>query len=132
MLGSVKNKTILHYTRHLYILLNQKGFYSLQKSWILSRPSVTTTCPRSSYPFHIVSYYINWVATSWTYSVRIFSMLCLVTFSCWQGHYRVDLDLVVFCYVIIFKEGNLMSGPHYYFAALSSKNQFISGRATNM
>ena len=28
-------------------------------------------CPRSSDPFHIVSYYINWVTTSWTYSTRL-------------------------------------------------------------
>ena len=28
-----------------------------------------TVCPRSSDPFYIVSYYIKWVATSWTYSI---------------------------------------------------------------
>ena len=27
-----------------------------------------TVCPGSSDPFHIVSYYIKWVTTSWTYS----------------------------------------------------------------
>ena len=27
-----------------------------------------TVCPRSSDPFYIVYYYINWVTTSWTYS----------------------------------------------------------------
>ena len=27
-----------------------------------------TVCPRSNYQFYIVSYYINWVSTSWTYS----------------------------------------------------------------
>ena len=27
-----------------------------------------TVCPRSRYPFYIVSYYINWVTTFWTHS----------------------------------------------------------------
>ena len=27
-----------------------------------------TACPKSSNPFHTVSYYIEWVTTSWTYS----------------------------------------------------------------
>ena len=26
-----------------------------------------TVCPRSSDPFYIVTYYIKWVTTSWTY-----------------------------------------------------------------
>ena len=30
---------------------------------------VNTVCPRSSDPFHIVSYIIKWVTTSWTYSI---------------------------------------------------------------
>ena len=29
----------------------------------------TTVCPRSSDPFFIVSYYIKWITTSWTYSM---------------------------------------------------------------
>ena len=29
---------------------------------------IHTVCPRSSDPFYIVSYYIIWVTTSWTYS----------------------------------------------------------------
>ena len=29
----------------------------------------TTRCPRSCDPFYIVSYYIKWVTTSWTYSM---------------------------------------------------------------
>ena len=27
-----------------------------------------TVCPRSTDPFYIVTYYIEWVTTSWTYS----------------------------------------------------------------
>ena len=30
--------------------------------------NISTVCPRSSDPFNIVPYYINWVTTSWTYS----------------------------------------------------------------
>ena len=28
-----------------------------------------TVCPRSSDPFYVVTYYIKWVTTSWTYSI---------------------------------------------------------------
>ena len=28
-----------------------------------------TVCPRSSDPFYVVTYYINWVTTSWKYTV---------------------------------------------------------------
>ena len=34
----------------------------------LSAAVICTVCPRSTYPFHIASYYIKWVTTSWTYS----------------------------------------------------------------
>ena len=30
-----------------------------------------TVCPRSSYPFYVVSYYIKWVTTSWTDSMTV-------------------------------------------------------------
>ena len=30
-----------------------------------------TVCPGSSYPFYIVSYFIKWVTTSWTYGIYI-------------------------------------------------------------
>ena len=29
---------------------------------------IMTVCPRSRDPFYIVSYYIKWVTTSWTFS----------------------------------------------------------------
>ena len=28
-----------------------------------------TVCPGSSDPFYVVTYYIKWVTTSWTYSI---------------------------------------------------------------
>ena len=28
--------------------------------------TIYTVCPRSSYPFDVVTYYIKWVTTSWT------------------------------------------------------------------
>ena len=31
--------------------------------------NLTTVCPRSSYPFYLVTYYIKRVTTSWTYSI---------------------------------------------------------------
>ena len=33
----------------------------------------STVCPGSSDPFYIVTYYIEWVTTSWTYSILVFS-----------------------------------------------------------
>ena len=30
---------------------------------------LNTVCPRSSDPFYIVSYYLKWVSTFWTYSM---------------------------------------------------------------
>ena len=33
---------------------------------------LSTVCPRRSYLYHIVSYYIEWVTTSWTYSNLIY------------------------------------------------------------
>ena len=43
--------------------------------------TVSTVCPRSSDPFYIVSYYIKWVTTSWTYSMStkirpIYNTIC--------------------------------------------------------
>ena len=32
---------------------------------------VLTICPRSSDPFYIVRYYIQWVTTSWTQSILL-------------------------------------------------------------
>ena len=31
-----------------------------------------TMCPRSSDPFYIVTYYIKWFTTSWTYSICMY------------------------------------------------------------
>ena len=43
-------------------------------------------CPRSSYPFYIVGFYMNWVTTSWTYSSKsLYEM----------GHYFLDRRYLV-------------------------------------
>ena len=34
-------------------------------------PAYFTVCPRSSDPFYVVSYYIKWVTTSWTHSMKL-------------------------------------------------------------
>ena len=39
-----------------------------------------TICPRSSDPFYIVSYYIKWVTTSWTYSMSHYKTFIEVVF----------------------------------------------------
>ena len=44
---------------------------------------VTTICPRSSEPFHILTYSIKWVTTSWTYTTldNILFNLCTFQFA---------------------------------------------------
>ena len=63
---SIKSSAI---TKYLY-----GRFRDLQKLQTLhvhtahSRISIGYHCPRSNDPFYIVSYYIKWFTTSWTYS----------------------------------------------------------------
>ena len=38
---------------------------------ILIRNSDSTVCLRSLEPFYIVTYYMNWAKTSWTYSMQL-------------------------------------------------------------
>ena len=48
-----------------------------------------TVCPGSSDPFYIVSYYINWVTTSWTHSICVItppSPFVMDQKRCFQGH----------------------------------------------
>ena len=42
-----------------------------RKLWVIEFRIKCTVCPRSSDPFCIVTYYIIWVTTSWTYSTNI-------------------------------------------------------------
>ena len=44
--------------------------YSYARAYVRERVKKgnTTMCPRSSYPIHILSNYIKWDTTSWTYS----------------------------------------------------------------
>mgnify|MGYP007023201260 CR=1 FL=1 len=51
------------------------GSFSLRSSveefhnkWNRVWRTMGTVCPRSSYPFYLVSYYMKWVTTSWTFS----------------------------------------------------------------
>ena len=39
--------------------------------------SIYTVCPRSSDPFYRVSYYINWVTTSWSHSTDLSKQLLI-------------------------------------------------------
>ena len=41
----------------------------------ISMHCVRTICPRSSDPFYIVSYSVNWVTTSWTYSTILIAII---------------------------------------------------------
>ena len=62
----------------IIIILRQGSLHAVRRSVRLLEPldpksrkamvcTVHTMCPRSSYPFYIVTYYIKWVTTSWTY-----------------------------------------------------------------
>ena len=64
-------------------------------------------CPGSSYPFYIVSYYIKWVTTSWTYGILIMcSSACCYFNVCKEFDYTdkrakiISLDNVYIAYVI--------------------------------
>ena len=49
-------------------IFNIEIVYMYKKEITLSVRKSTTVCLRSSDSFYMVSYYIRWVTTSWTYS----------------------------------------------------------------
>ena len=53
------------YILHVYTLQFCKTCYII----LFNRND--TICPRSSYPFYVERYYIKWVTTSWTHSMKI-------------------------------------------------------------
>ena len=55
-----------------------------------------TICPGSSYPFYIVTYYIEWVTTSWTHS-RL------------QSYYSKTFQHVLLCWNYIKSKKSLFS-----------------------
>ena len=58
---------------HPYSFTQAKKIYPQMYLFLFVYSKVTsaygTVCPRSNDPFDIESYYINWVTTSWTYSI---------------------------------------------------------------
>ena len=62
---------------HLLVLMSRTHI-SLPSSLALHRTLfiilllINIMCPRSSYPFYTVNYYIKWVTTPWTYSSNDF------------------------------------------------------------
>ena len=58
-------------------LLSFKIIKSKSTKLVLVKTMVTfTVCQRSSDPFYVVTYYIKWVTTSWTYSIeQLFSFI---------------------------------------------------------
>ena len=79
----------------IFVFVCEEGIYICYNIWTIlinrdleaicnilvleCRVADPTVCPRSSDPFYIETYYINWVTTSWTYSksVKIISMIFL-------------------------------------------------------
>ena len=57
----------VHWTSKILICKYFFMWFLTYCTWIRIR----TVCPRSSDPFNIVTYYIKWVTTSWTYSTLI-------------------------------------------------------------
>ena len=53
----------ISFTLSLSNFINYIGFDSLNTPNLIH-----TVCPRSSYPFYIVTYCLKWITTSWTYS----------------------------------------------------------------
>ena len=54
--------------------LNHRLIHGLNKYLIAATKTnfVDTVCPRSLYPFYVVTHYIKWAKTSWTYSSIVF------------------------------------------------------------
>ena len=51
----------------------ERRYLSVQPYILIDKkagPGLYTVCPKSSDPFYMISYYIKWVTTSWTYSMR--------------------------------------------------------------
>jgi len=59
-----------------------------------------TVCPRSSDPFDIVSYYIKWVTTSWTYRSIKHCMLSEDS-NIFLKHYNMNIYYIylIFCFI---------------------------------
>ena len=69
-------------SQSLFAFFLQFSLTSLLKSkYNIILCCLDTVCPRSSYSFYIVSYYTNWVNTSWTYSIIIWSFFQVAPFS---------------------------------------------------
>ena len=47
-----------------------KKFLFYAETYVLYILHIYTVCPRSSGPFYVVTYYIEWVTTSWTDSMN--------------------------------------------------------------
>ena len=59
----------------MVFFMPEKNYKKWQKTNVLdiklSSFRIHTVCPGSSDPFYIVTYNVNWVTTSWTYSNSI-------------------------------------------------------------
>ena len=86
--GASYHKVIFYIMRRMLIYTNtmSKGsmYYCLVKIMILSvflcnhyviNTFDHTVCPRSSFPFYVVTYYIIWVPTPWTDSIPLMRIL---------------------------------------------------------
>ena len=72
----------------------------------LVHDDLDTVYPRSSDPFYIVTIYIKWVKTSWTYSTTVM----------WIGIKNVGPRIRIFLNMVIFKSGkNYDLGNKNYF-----------------
>ena len=76
-----------------------------------------TVCPRSSDPFYVVTYYVKWVTTSWTYSIihdvffyglsLVFCVICIVYvfyIFCLACFFLIIKKLIIVTTIFIFFE----------------------------
>ena len=86
-----------------------------------------TVCPRSSGPFYVVTYYIKWVTTSWTYSSFKFLIIKKFQFTYFsyglKTMYFFSSSLICLKYTISAFSSILVEKPFSaaYFAVLSIK-----------
>ena len=66
-------------------------------SYPLLFPALCVYCMSKKYPFYIVSYYIKWFTTYWTYSICTFVSICVYICDCMSLCRFVFLSMFFFC-----------------------------------
>ena len=108
---------------HLCRIRNLESTLSYAASTHLSQ--YDTMCPRSSYPFYILTYFMKWVTTSWTdgtYTLKILSELSIEKCTTLKGFRSLTESRTVFGTIFIFMSDHICLKTHF----LLLRNDFTS------